>query len=275
MDFLQASEKSNSVGLLRKIILMDEKNRLDFFDYVNKYKLSQCAILKLRNGFFQISSCFGFDSQSILKSVSTEDFWKGLIPKNNTPYLFTRSDNSIQPLYQFFSETIIDSISSIILYKNNSDVILLASSESIEKLMKDKAFFKSFNELDTYDVKYAFSSNPADLFEVSSSKNKYTSFCIFTIELSESINDFMLNNKQNLTEAQETHFRQVIFYNVYYTLKKCFPEHRLEETETTIKLFIPAEYNLPEKMLTKHLKLLLKEILGESSLKIKITQADN
>ena len=270
MEEFQNTEKSNAVGLLRKIILMDEKNRLDFFDYVNKYKLSQCAILKLKNGFFQICSCFGFDSQSILKSISTEDFWKGLIPKNNTPYLFSRSNNTIQPLYQFFTDSIIDSISSIILYKTDSNVILLASSDSIENLMKDKAFFKNFNQLDTYDVKYAFSSNPADLF----GKNAKNKSSIFIFELEASINDFMLINKQNLTDAQEAHFRRVIFYNVYYTLKKCFPEQRLEEVGTTIKLFIPSEYNVPEQMLTKHLHLLLKEILGESSFQIKITQAD-
>ena len=69
MDFLQASEKSNSVGLLRKIILMDEKNRLDFFDYVDKYKLSQCAILRQHEGLFQISSCFVFDCSSLYKSI--------------------------------------------------------------------------------------------------------------------------------------------------------------------------------------------------------------
>ena len=274
MSFSQQPEKSNSVGLLRKIILMDEKNRLDFFDYVDKYKLSQCAILRQHEGLFQISSCFGFDSKSILKSVSTEAFWNGLIPKKNKPYLFSRRDNSIQPLFQFFSDNIIDSISSIILYKTKSNVILLASSADIEKLIDDKEFFKNFNELDTYDVKYAFSPNPADLFGGFKSSNKSNTYSIYKIELSDAINDFMLINKENLTQNQDTHFKQVIFYNVYYTLKKCFPDHRLEEAATTIKLFIPGDTGLPEKMLTKHLQLLLKEILGESSFQIQISQAD-
>ena len=258
------SEKSNSVGLLKRIIRMNEKNRLDFFDYVNKYNLSQCAVLRLNNGVFQISSCYGFDSSSILKSISTVDFWDGLAPKKDTPQLFSKKDNSIQPLYQFFSEKLIETIDSIILYRSQDDVILFCSSSSIEELLKNEDFFTQFCILEKYDFDFAFSDQA--VYEDDSKSNEKNED-LYIINLFESIQDFI--QAQTISDNQKLHFGQVIFYNIFYTLKKGFPHNVFEEADYTIYLY--NKEAIPEKLLTNHLKCTLVDILGESSSKISIT----
>ena len=260
------TEKSNSVGLLRRIIRMNEKNRLDFFDYVNKYNLSQCAILRLHNGFFQISSCYGFDCNSIIKSISTVDFWNGLIPEKNTPRLFSRKDNSIQPLYQFFSDNLIDTIDSIILYRSQDDVILFSSSDSIENLIDDKDFFNNFSSLDTFDFKFAFSDD--DVFYDNSSLEHVNKSNTYIINLFDSIKSFIDN--QNISDNQKLYFGQVIFYNVFYTLKKCFPKNLIDAENYSIKLHMTVRNSIPIKMLEQHLKLTLNDILYNCSSKIQI-----
>lgn len=258
------SEKSNSVGLLKRIIRMNEKNRLDFFDYVNKYNLSQCAVFRLNNGVFQIDTCYGFDCNSILKSVSTVDFWNGLIPQKNTPLLFSKKDNSIQPLYQFFSDNLIDTIDSIVLYRSQEDVILFCSSSSIETLIEDKDFFTQFCSLDKFDFDFAFSNDDIYFNDNPAAAKANT----YIINLYDSIKDFIEN--QNISENQKLHFEQVIFYNVFYSLRKCFPKNPMEEADYAINLYLQARNSIPKRMLEKHLKLTLNDILGESSSKIKI-----
>ena len=258
------SEKSNSVGLLKRIIRMNEKNRLDFFDYVNKYNLSQCAVFRLNNGVFQIDTCYGFDCNSILKSVSTVDFWNGLISQKNTPLLFSKKDNSIQPLYQFFSDNLIDIIDSIVLYRSQEDVILFCSSSSIETLIEDKDFFTQFCSLDKFDFDFAFSNDDIYFNDNPAAAKANT----YIINLYDSIKDFIEN--QNISENQKLHFEQVIFYNVFYSLRKCFPKNPMEEADYAINLYLQARNSIPKRMLEQHLKLTLNDILGESSSKIKI-----
>ncbi len=258
------SEKSNTVGLLKRIIRMNEKNRLDFFDYVNKYNLSQCAVFRLNNGIFQINTCYGFDCNSILKSVSTLDFWDGLIPQKNTPLLFSKKDNSIQPLYQFFSDKLIDAIDSIVLYRSQDDVILFCSSSSIETLVEDKDFFAQFSSLDKFDFEFAFSNDEAYFTDNPAAAKANT----YIINLYDSIKDFI--DKQNISDNQKLHFEQVIFYNIYYSLRKCFPKNPIEEADYSINLYIQARNSIPKRMLEQHLILTLKDILGDSSSKLKI-----
>ena len=87
-------KKSNSVGLLKKSLLANttsDSRRLDFFEFTGKYNLEICALLKNENGNYRITNCLGLDGESICLSVSTEDFWEGIIPDAEKLYTFNNS----------------------------------------------------------------------------------------------------------------------------------------------------------------------------------------
>ena len=90
----------------------------------------------------------------------------------------------------------------------------------------------------------------------------------YIINLFDSMKSFIDN--QNISENQKLYFGQVIFYNVFYTLKKCFPKNLIDAENYSIKLHMTVRNSIPIKMLEQHLKLTLNDILYNCSSKIQI-----
>ena len=55
----QVQKKSNSVGLLKKSLSVSQNDKLDFFEFIQKYNISLCSLLKLHKGFYNINKSFG------------------------------------------------------------------------------------------------------------------------------------------------------------------------------------------------------------------------
>ena len=96
------------------------------FDFVRESSISQFCILKKYGTEYNICFSYNFDFDSIVRSISTQDFWNGIIPEQDKWYIFSKDDKSIANLYQFFSNDTKDSIIEIFAYNcSEKDYIYL------------------------------------------------------------------------------------------------------------------------------------------------------
>lgn len=96
------SNMLQSDGLLAKAEAYRNKN-IEFFDWCKKNNFTRCGIYQESDGFYHLTDCAGFDLKTISLSVSTKDFWDGLLKEKKTVVF---KDDTLLPLMQFFSEKI-------------------------------------------------------------------------------------------------------------------------------------------------------------------------
>ncbi len=106
-----------------------DSEKLSFFDFIHKNSLSHCCIFKKINSIFVSSFSWGFDGDTILQSISTSDFWEGTI-KPEQWNTFSREENSLNTMLQFFSEKLKSNFNFVYVYEIN-DYILLIAEESV------------------------------------------------------------------------------------------------------------------------------------------------
>ena len=239
-------KKSNSVGLLKKSLdIADSKNRLDFFEFINKYDLPLCASFSCNKDIYCIEESFGLDGESICLSISTQDFWAGI------------NQNSVKdplPFYQFFSKKLKDSIENLKVYKKSDGRIFLFSSPDN---------FGSFIYSDIEKIK------KSDI-----TFNKKIPENLITIDYSEAIESLVISySKSNENER----LIKALSNELYYNLLKYFPQpDKLYYFDTGIfKLDFYHASDLPLDLLSNHLRYMSEFILGEHSQLMSVKAEDN
>lgn len=119
----------SSIGLLQKANLLSKKQGLAFCDFALENNIHFFAKFSLRGNFFYISNSYGLDFASILSSKSTVDFWNGIAPVKNRFYNFSKEENNIIPLYQFFSFKLKDFINSIQILRETNSIFMICNSQ--------------------------------------------------------------------------------------------------------------------------------------------------
>lgn len=251
-------KKSNSVGLLKKSLMASHYDKLDFFEFIHKYNLSLCSLLKPHDGFYCISKSFGFDGQSICLSYSTKDFWDGTIKDKNNLYTFKTNTSEILPFYQFFSDKLKEKIQLLYLFKFDNDSIFIFISDSNYTISQDFVY-----DLQNTDFESEFYIDKDELVS-----NTFD----YEIDLSEAIESFVLSN----TKANKL-IIEAISEQIYINLITYFPKpSKIQITETgKYKLLYCIPQALPLELLTAHLQNQIKFILDNHSELISIELLNN
>lgn len=98
---------------------------LSFFEFVTKHNLSHCAVFQRVNTFYVFSHSFGFDGETILQSISTSDFWEGTVKENKWNF-FSRDENNLNTVLQFFSINLKTNISYVNIFFGQNKILLTA-----------------------------------------------------------------------------------------------------------------------------------------------------
>ena len=240
------------MGLLSRASNLDETQiipGLAFSDFTFKYSLKACVMLEQKDTEYCIKQSIGFDALSIISSISTVDFWKGICPVSKQIYKFTGAE--ISPLLQLFSINLKDEVKEIYIYKNNESKILLSLTAISEEAAD--AFEGINNEIHKVDVT---ALNPQ--IKESSSVLK------FMLELSEAIESFLTSElKSNkvyfdLIEESilnEIYNRFVCFYNT--------PDSSVKSKNNIIKTVFITGKAYSVELIINHLIINLKEVLGD------------
>lgn len=252
-------KKSNSVGLLKKSMMASQYDKLDFFEFIQKYNFSLCSYLQLKDNSYCITKSFGFDGKSICQSYSTKDFWDGTIKEKNNLYSFQSGTSDILPFYQFFSDKLKDKIELLYIYKFDDDSIFL--------LVTDKFF--TVPQTLIYDLQNT--DFAGELIRTPSSEQNGTSF-EYEINLFEAIESFVLaNSKTNKLLIN------AISEQLFINLSLYFPKPDLLTKKEIgvyyLKIFCPQA--LPIELFTAHLQNQIKFVLDNHSELISIELLNN
>lgn len=143
------------MGLLSRISagidtapVVPAEDSISFFDFIQNNPLSHVCIFSKVNSFFVASASWGFDGDTILKSLSTSDFWEGSV-KQGTWNVFSRDDNNLNTILQFFSDSFKNVINFVQVYAEENRILLIANeNKPLEDtiLSKIASDFKKTNE---------------------------------------------------------------------------------------------------------------------------------
>ena len=238
-------KKSKSVGLLKRSeILLNHSQNLDFFSLCHKYNFSNCAVFTKLNDFFCIENSLGFDGLSLITSLSSCNFWDGIITENNKLFCFKKSDNTISPFYQFLSSELKDLIQIIFIIKNENHILFTC--------MKDESFYldenslnKDFNSLNM-DIKLAYDNSDKP--------------CI-QLNYSDAVLKYIEN--QNLLGDNYNFLIKSLSNAIFNQLCLNFNKENIIFSNKYILITLSSMMNVPIQLIQQHIKINLKNIIAE------------
>ena len=139
---LNGTSKSNSInkngtGLLARATATTNKTYSSFQEWAKSNGFSHCGIFSIVHGMMVITQAFGLDSQTVANSVSSRDFWKGIL-STRAVLNYSKKDNELYNFLQFFSFDLKSSIQhiSLLKIKNNSDfsVLMVYNTDSEKEI---------------------------------------------------------------------------------------------------------------------------------------------
>lgn len=250
--------RSNSIGLMKKSLLFSNSKELDFFELTDKYKINIAAIFSLNNNCYSIKQSVGFDGVSIASSFSTNDFWNGLIKETNKTYTFSQNDNSILPLYQFFSPLLKEQIQKVYIYKTEN--------ENIFMFCGDKRFSLPDNLI--LDVQSYIYKDFLPKQEINIPNNNYC--YIYNIDFTKAVTNFITSqNKNDYRKELENIFNNEIFHTLYKNF--CSPSNVIEKKLFNFIVFYNICEQPAEQLLFEHLKFSFSYLFENFSNDISIT----
>lgn len=110
MEALHAVENQRLNGLTECSAFSSKTELFDFHSFAKKNDLPLCALMVPFKNRFYMRYSHGFDVETILKSVSSIDFWNGTIQSNEW---ISYENSALEPFYQFFSQQYLSVLNKI------------------------------------------------------------------------------------------------------------------------------------------------------------------
>lgn len=258
---LNGTSKSNSInkngtGLLARATATTNKTYSSFQEWAKSNGFSHCGIFSIVHGMMVITQAFGLDSQTVANSVSSRDFWKGIL-STKAVLNYSKKDNELYNFLQFFSFDLKSSIQHISLLKiqNNSDfsVLMVYNTDSE----------KEINLTESIENSLKYNSNTK--FDSSNFNKQLSSYFLYKLSFEQLIKTSIKSIQ--LPEANITNAAiKCISEEVFYLVKCAFP------SPNEVALGLSNTINLAlnnkiadESLMQNHISLLLKEILNVPS----------
>lgn len=251
----RAEEFENSKQTSKEI----KKVPLTFVSFAQKNFFNVCGILSAKNDFYYLRKSSGLDLKSIENSVSTKDFWNGIIDDNNKWNIF--EGESLNPFFQLFSDKIKENLKKIAIlpFENESqqnyffvinpqNLSLRADSDFILLLKETLEQNSTEQSLADFDFNKGFAISAANLFIISAKLALTSAFSSFNDQI-----------KNELTSAA----MEVIFES----LKKlfAFPNTCVLGSDEEIKCVLFAKEEIDEKLLQFQLNNSIKDFFDNNS----------
>lgn len=250
------SINKNGTGLLARATATTNKTYSSFQEWAKSNGFSHCGIFSIVHGMMVITQAFGLDSQTVANSVSSRDFWKGIL-STKAVLNYSKKDNELYNFLQFFSFDLKSSIQhiSLLKIKNNSDfsVLMVYNTDSEKEINLTESIENSlkYNSNTKFDS-FNFNKQLSSYFLYKLSFEQLIKTSIKSIQLPEA----------NITNAAI----KCISEEVFYLVKCAFP------SPNEVALGLSNTINLAlnnkiadESLMQNHISLLLKEILNVPS----------
>ncbi|MCQ2584305.1 MAG: hypothetical protein MJ185_01840 [Treponema sp.] len=221
---------------------------LSFFEFVTKHNLSHCAVFQRVNTFYVFSHSYGFDGDTVLQSISTSDFWEGTVEKNKWNY-FSRDENNLNTVLQFFSMNLKTNISYVKIFMGNDKVLLTAFETNPG----------SENDLDTIAKDFL----NMDFEKISEEKNNSDSSLILNMNIKDAVSEALGNLNTEIKTVMENAF----LTETYAALKTLIeaPSSFYINDNRNISISIESKSHITKETLEVFLKNALKNIFKNAT----------
>ena len=250
------SINKNGTGLLARATATTNKTYSSFQEWAKSNGFSHCGIFSIVHGMMVITQAFGLDSQTVANSVSSRDFWKGIL-STKAVLNYSKKDNELYNFLQFFSFDLKSSIQhiSLLKIKNNSDfsVLMVYNTDSE----------KEINLTESIENSLKYNSNTK--FDSSNFNKQLSSYFLYKLSFEQLIKTSIKSIQ--LPEANITNAAiKCISEEVFYLVKCAFPSPNEVALglSNTINLALKNKI-ADESLMQNHISLLLKEILNVPS----------
>ena len=126
------------MGLLTKITNTANNEKPCFFTFCEKYGFVHAGVFGIVDGMYVLTKASGLDAETILSSISSQDFWKGIITSTSTWNTFSYQQENLSDFYQFFSTFFKSQIQSLHImffpYNKQSFIFFVAQLDSEDKM---------------------------------------------------------------------------------------------------------------------------------------------
>ena len=242
-------KKSSSVGLFKKSLMVSNNDGLDFFNFSSRYSFDFCAILSENEGIYCVEQSAGFDGLSICNSISTKDFWNGIITMKNELFQFSLDKNNIQPFYQFFSPELKDKINTLNVIKYDDNKILFFSSS--DKKLDVDSIINDAKAVNTFNEKLSLSEDNNDYY-------------LYQFDFSQAVESFInASKKKDNFERLNTALSLQIYYNLLHNFP--LPSRVVHSSMGQFKIAFVLKEEIPFELISNHMRFENAFILNEHS----------
>ena len=239
-------------GLLHKIELMSKinNNRHSFFDFIKSNRIEIFAEFYFYSDLFFCKQSYGLDGSSILLSNSTKSFWDGLTPVLGKIYNFSKEDNSLTPLLQFFSFEIKEKIKTISICRTSEDSLIFICNKPLTTLLVQS--FESINSKNYSDIQSNFAGGIKNY--------------MLSLDFSESLEDYKNINLPANNDVEDL-FENALLKELFNRLTFYFqsPSAVTKSSKAAANVIFATKSVFVPELLHKHLISILKDVLEDSS----------
>jgi len=90
------------MGLLTKITNTEPEAKPCFSTFCKKYGFVHAGVFAIVDGMYVLVNAFALDADTIIKSVSSPDFWKGTLSSSSAWHTYSLQQETLLGFYQFF-----------------------------------------------------------------------------------------------------------------------------------------------------------------------------
>lgn len=251
-------QKSGS-GLLARAQQSLEKEYFSIQNWAKENNFAHCGFFSSVNGIMAITNAYGLDSQTIINSISSKDFWQGTF-SNNSVLNYSKHDKEIYNFLQFFSFDLKNSIEHICFIKlplENDFAIFMTFNTDENELCISKKIIDNINFIATTNKIGKNYFNFSSLVP----QNYY----LYTIDYFEIFQN-SINVNQFPNENVKNAIINCIDSQIYNFFKSALPEPAIVFFRKPNRIYLALKTKILDKdLFLTHINFIFKNIFGQSA----------
>lgn len=271
----QSTQKSE--GLLAKASALTSSIQVQvrdvsLSDFAEKHNINHCALYSRidddESDKIIITDCIGLDADTVIKSVSSVDFWRGTLEQ--PLQLKTYSGSECNQFFQFFSEDTAHQISKLFFIRANDDTVFMACEFDGEQI--DLPSSNDVNKIMLYrQADFIVAEDFVDGFKKGSSAN------LFLISVKFATDNVISSTEASLTDNEKNIISRAIYSMIVSEISRSLSsiDKICYDGNGEIKVVMFASDKIDDQLLQFHLASSLEKLIGSEAQSVEVMLFDS
>lgn len=268
----QSTQKSEGLLVKANALTSIQARNVSLYDFAKKHNMRHCALYSRidddDSDEIIITDCLGLDAGTVIKSVSSVDFWRGTLEE---PFqLITYSGSGCNQFFQFFSEDIAHKISKLFFIRSTDDTVFMACEFDGEQIDLPSA-----NDVNKIMLTRQADFIVAEDFSSGFKKGNYANLLLISVKFAtdnviSNIGISLSDNERNIiSRAIYSMIVSEISHSLSSTDKICY------DGNGEIKVVMFARDKIDDYLLQFHLSSSLEKLIGSEAQSVEVMLFDS